>query len=257
MRPLGIAALWLLVAALAGSVMLGFGSSARAALRLQDGTPAASPAAQAPAETDLVTIVASYLPDATGNLLVLRPLDTDDDAVADLSDEEGGIGTVDFAAIGNDLPRITLGESTFDAYIRYEGDLNGGLRWTWFFDEPNVRPATLVVQIAGTAGPYNQYNGTATFISRAENAGGVLVLAINPPEGAAAETPAVEIPAVETPAADTPAAETPAADDETETPAADDETPAPDDVTPTDSSAFETPTINDDADDGDDETPAA
>lgn len=219
MRQLGIAALWLALVALVSGVVLG-GSARAGLLRQDDATPAASPAA--PIETDTVTLVAGYLPDATGDLLILRPIETGGDALVDLSDDEAGIGQVDFTAVNESLPRITIGDSTFDAYIRFEGDPEGGLRWTWFFDTPGVRPATLVVQVAATAGPYNGYNGTATFVSREENGGGVLVIVLNPPEETAAETPAAEAPAAETPAAGT--GDT-AASEAVETPATD-ETPA-------------------------------
>ena len=222
MRQMGIAALWLALVALVGTLVVG--GSARAGLRLQDdATPAASPVA--PAETDAVTLAVGYLPDTApdSELLILRPLEVEGGVFAELTDDEDGIGQVDFNVLGNGLPQIRLGDSTFDAYIRYEGDAEGGLRWTWFFDEPNVRPATLVVQVAATAGPFTGANGTATFVSRAADAGGVLIIVLNPP-APEAQTPA----AAETPAADggeTPvseAIETPATDDD-ET--GDDETP--------------------------------
>lgn len=182
MRQLGIAAFWLSLVALVGTLVLG-GSARASLLGLQDATPAASPAAEAAVpETDAITLVASYLPDPAGDTLILRPIETDEDLIADLTDADDEEGRVDFAAIGDGLPRITLDDSTFDSYLRYEGDPEGGLRWTWFFDAPGTRPATLVVQVAGTGGIYNGYNGTATFVSRAEDAGGVLVIVVNPPE---------------------------------------------------------------------------
>jgi len=223
MRTFGIAALWLALVALVGTIVVG--GSARAGLRLQDdATPAASPVA--PAETDTITLVVGYLPDTApdSELLILRPLEVEGGVSAELTDAENGIGQVDFNVLGNGLPQIRLGDSTFDAYIRFEGDPEGGLRWTWFFDEPNVRPATLVVQVAATAGPFTGANGTATFVSRDADAGGVLVIVLNPPaEDAAPPTAAAETPAAEgdeSPVSE--AIETPDTDDEP----ADDETPA-------------------------------
>jgi len=234
MRQMGIAALWLALAALVGALVVG--GSARAGLRLQDdATPAASPVA--PAETDALTLVVGYLPDtdAASELLILRPIAIEGGVFADLTDDEDGIGQVDFNVLGNGLPQIRLGDSTFDAYIRFEGDPEGGLRWTWFFDEPGVRPATLVVQVAATAGPFTGANGTATFVSRATDAGGVLAIVLTP---AAAD--------------DASAAQTPTANDGTaeETPDADG------DETPPVSEAIETPDTDDD-EAADDETPVA
>ena len=55
-------------------------------------------------------------------------------------------------------------------------------RWLYLNDEQGERPATLVMQIECTDSPaYEGYTGTATFVSRASEAGGVLVIVLNPP----------------------------------------------------------------------------
>ena len=56
------------------------------------------------------------------------------------------------------------------------------LRRVYFNDDPTLRPATLVMQIVAVKGPYQGYEGTVTFVSRAPEAGGVMVIVLNPPE---------------------------------------------------------------------------
>ena len=209
MRPLGIAAFWLMLAALVGALVLG--GSARAGLRLQEGTPAATPAATA-ATTNVVTLAARYVLDPSGAHLNLFPLETGADQVVAFDAGGNAIGRAEFPEEG--LPVVTLGDSRFEAYLRYEGDPNNGQRWIWFNDEDGVRPATLVIQVNGTEGTYANFFGTATFVSRDEgSAGGVLVMALRPPtpaEGAAEEAPAEEAPAEEAPAEEAAAEEAPA-----------------------------------------------
>src|ERR671938_553238 len=40
------------------------------------------------------------------------------------------------------------------------------LRWLYFNGEQGQRPATLVIQVDATKGPYKGYVGTASFVSR-------------------------------------------------------------------------------------------
>jgi hypothetical protein len=93
------------------------------------------------------------------------------------------------------LPNVTIGENSFEGYLRFEGDVFE--RWTWLDDTEGFRPATLVIQVQGVAGVYQGYFGTATFISRDDVAGGVIVLALRPPEAAAVEGAAAEEAAAE------------------------------------------------------------
>jgi len=148
-----------------------------------DATPAAEPEATS-APTDVITLVAWYALDESGEFLNVYPLATDAGQVAAQNGEP--IGQVAFPDDG--LPTVTIGDSRFDAYLRYEGDPNNGQRWTWFNDEDGVRPATLVIQIAGVEGTYLDHYGTASLISRDEgSAGGVMVLALRPPDAASVE----------------------------------------------------------------------
>ena len=215
MRRLGIAAVLLLMAVLVGTHLAS--SSARAVLKLQEGTPeAATPEATAPpadvatavpeataapeapeaaAPTEVVTLVAWYGLSPSGEFLSIYPLQTDQGQLASQAGEP--IGRADFPDDG--LPTVILGDTTFQAYLRYEGDENNGQRWVWFDDSDGARPATLVIQVAGLDGTYRDYYGTATFVSRDEgNAGGILVLALRPPTP---QAPAEAAPAEGTPAA--------------------------------------------------------
>jgi hypothetical protein len=174
--------------AIAGIAGPGRGASAR----LQDASPAAAVTPEAaagtpeaaPATVNVVTLVAWYSPDSSGEFLNIGPLRTNDNLVAGAGEvtDRTLTGDVDFDDDGNDgLPRIVLGESAFNAYPVVEGDLDSVQRWIYLNDDPGLRPATLVLQITAEKGPYEGYAGTATFISRAPEAGGVLVIVLNPP----------------------------------------------------------------------------
>lgn len=157
---------------------------------------AAQPAATAgPVQTDVVTIVLWYANSADADILELHPLTTDAGFVA--SQAAGpAVGTVDFPEDGS-APFVVLGETTFTTYPRPDGVIE---RWTWLDDFDGARPATLIMQLSGEGGAYQDYFGTATMMSRDEGgAGGVLILALRPPspeaqaeQAAAAEA---EVPA--------------------------------------------------------------
>lgn len=200
-------------------LVFGFGSLAAVA---QDATPAASPAvptatppptpvvvsanaatpapaataeaqqpgAPAPAvQTGVVTIVLWYANAANSDILELYPLATDPSSVASQG-AGAAVGTVDFPEEGS-APYVVLGETTFTTYPRPDGVIE---RWTWLDDFEGARPATLVMQLSGEGGVYQDYFGTATMMSRDEGgAGGVLILALRPPSPEAqAEQAAVE-----------------------------------------------------------------
>ena len=182
MRALGIATLWLALAALVSTLTLG--GSAQAGLGLQDGTPAAAtPEAEAapPPPSDVVTLVAWYAPDPEGDALSILPIAVDPSVVAAAEANAAAIGQAAFPEGG--LPVITIGDTRFEAYLRFEGDIPE--RWTWFDDAEGARPATLVLQVSGAEGTYVNYFGTATFISRDQGGTGVLVLALRPPDSPA------------------------------------------------------------------------
>ncbi|MCC6705378.1 MAG: hypothetical protein IT334_10910 [Thermomicrobiales bacterium] len=156
----------------------------------QEGTPEATPAAE---ETDeeatgeetapnIVTLVAWYQADEENDLLVLVPLQISPAGVASpgQANDQALNGSVDFEAERNagGLPRITLGNSIFDAYPLVEGDRNSVQQWFFFQGNESGRPATLVMQVTADAGPYEGAIGTATFISRSLDSTGVVVIVL-------------------------------------------------------------------------------
>ncbi len=169
--------------------------------------PAATPAAPAaPAQSDVVTLVLWYTNPLEQDFIELFPLATDATFVAGPAPGQGTIGTVQFPEDGS-FPTIVVGDTTFETYPRPDGVVE---RWTWFDDFEGARPGTLVMQLAGLDGTYQNYFGTATMVSRDEGgAGGVITIALRPP------SPAVEEPAAEeaAPATDEAAAEAPGTED--------------------------------------------
>ncbi|MDF2758998.1 MAG: hypothetical protein K0S99_1630 [Thermomicrobiales bacterium] len=159
--------------------------------------PAGTPAP--PAETDVVTLVLWYQNATDQDIIELYPLAIDTGFVARPQQGAAAVGTVDFPEEG--IPTVVVGNTTFETYPRPDGVIE---RWTWLDDFEGARPATLVMQLAGLDGTYQNYFGTGTFVSRDEGgAGGVLTLALRPPSPAAVD----EAGAAEPAAADTPAAE--------------------------------------------------
>jgi hypothetical protein len=165
------------------------------------GTPVAAPTAApaAPATTNVVTLVAWYSNDPSGEFINVLPIQVGADRVASADPNGEPIGRAEFPTPDVGLPSISIGETTFTAYLRYEGDI--AERWIWTDDTEGFRPATLVIQVQGSGGAYQDYYGTATFVSRDDLAGGVVVLALRPPD------PAAEAAAAEDAAADDAAAE--------------------------------------------------
>jgi hypothetical protein len=180
-----------MIASVAGLLILGglagfAGAPNGVRARLQEASPAAqtngTPAAETNQAAKVVTLVAWYQQDPSGDFLTIGPLTTNSALVA----RPGGQGDTGKANFNdpnnNDLPRIVIGDATFDAYPLNPDDASTVFRWLYFNDEQGTRPATLVMQIECTASPvYKGYTGTATFVSRASGAGGVLVIVINPP----------------------------------------------------------------------------
>jgi hypothetical protein len=167
--------------------------------------PAGTPAAAA--ETDVVTLVLWYQNAADQDIIELYPLATDAGFVARPQQGAASVGTVDFPEEG--VPTVVVGNTTFETYPRPDGVIE---RWTWLDDFEGARPATLVMQLAGRDGTYQDFYGTGTFVSRDEGgAGGVLTLALRPPSPAAATDEAAAEPAAEDAAAAEPAADEAAA----------------------------------------------
>jgi hypothetical protein len=200
MRRFGIVTLWFVFGLLLTGVVVRH--PAGAVLR-QDGTPEAEleatlevPAEATPEATDdVVTIVAWYTRDAENELLNLQSIELDDEFVAQPTDT-GATGEVDFTGADGDLPRITIGESEFEGVL-FDGDTEASRRWRWFNDEDGERPATVSVQVVATQGPYEDYVGMATFMSREPDGSGVLVIAVRPADGGGDEEAAAEEEAAE------------------------------------------------------------
>src|SRR3954470_6909777 len=163
--------------------------------------PAGTPVA--PVETDVVTLVLWYQNAANQDIIQLYPIATDAGFVARPQQGAAAVGTVDFPEEG--VPTVVVGNTTFETYPRPDGVIE---RWPWLDDFEGARPATLVMQLSGLDGTYQNYFGTGTFVSRDEGgAGGVLTLVLRPPSPAAANGTATE------PAAAGAAAAAPAADE--------------------------------------------
>ncbi len=160
-----------------------------------------------PVETDVVTLVLWYQNAANQDIIELYPLATDAGFVARPQQGAAAVGTVDFPEEG--VPTVVVGNTTFETYPRPDGVIE---RWTWLDDFEGARPATLVMQLSGLDGTYQNYFGTGTFVSRDEGgAGGVLTLALRPPSPAAATDEAAAEPAPADAAAAEPAADEAAA----------------------------------------------
>ena len=171
----------LLIAIVAAGIFANTGNPASA--KLQEATPEAAGTPTA-GPVEVVTLVAWYSPDPSGEFLTIGPIRTNDALVAGAAEvtDRSLTGDVDFDDAGNDdLPRITLGESAFNAYPVNSDDIESTFRWVYTDEDSSLRPATLVLQIEAVKGPYKGYIGTATFVSRAFEAGGVLIIVLNPP----------------------------------------------------------------------------
>ncbi|MGH2559449.1 MAG: hypothetical protein ACRDJH_10325 [Thermomicrobiales bacterium] len=130
----------------------------------------------------IATLVGWYSRDESGDFLVIGPLQTNENLVAGPVSNPGSAltGTVDFDSEANDdLPRIEIGDTVFDAYSPFDDE--SSQFWTYFDGDPELRPATLVMQVEVTEGPaeYEGAIGTATFISRDQDGNGVIVIVLN------------------------------------------------------------------------------
>lgn len=188
-RALALSAALLMIALLAAVI----GSHPNAIARLQtDATPAGTPVDDATPVVDetevpdsgIVTLVLWYQQNESGDILLIGPIALDGVEATQgepASDEEAGRVVFDEAR-NEGYPRIRVGEDNyFDAYPVYVDDPNTVQRWTFFDDDPVIRPATMVMQIVGIRGQYEDWFGTATFISRGTDQGGIVVIAISPP----------------------------------------------------------------------------
>lgn len=179
------------IALIAFGILLS-GGSGQVSARFQtdatpEGTPVESGTPVAGNETEpsgIVTMVLWYQQSEDGEMVQLSPVSIDGFVTTKgeiKTDEDGGRVVWDEPRNEN-YPRIRLGQDDyFDAYPVYPDDPNTVQRWFYFDDDPEVRPATMVMQIVGIRGQYEDWFGTATFISRGSDQGGIMVIAINPP----------------------------------------------------------------------------
>ena len=151
----------------------------------QDATPEASPVAgeagtPEASTQNIVTLVCWYQRAADGETLELLPLVISPTYVATAGQlgPENLTGAVNFTESKNKggQPRITLGDSIFDAYPLEEGNYDTVQRWFFWDNVDGERPATLVMQVLTDRGPYKDAQGMAIFASRAPDGTGVLTI---------------------------------------------------------------------------------
>ncbi len=194
-RLIGVAAL--LVAVLG---LVGYSLGATQVLA-QTGTPAATPLAEATPTSDtaatplaetgatpvaepvrVVTLVGWYQNAASGDFIEIGPLQTTDQLVAGPGDPTSTLtGTADLESEDNNgLPLIVLGETTLAGTEMFEGDPESVFNWIYYQGDPALRPATLVIPVVATEGPYDGRSGTVTFLSRSSPGSGIFVAMLNP-----------------------------------------------------------------------------
>jgi hypothetical protein len=154
-------------------------------------TPTSETAATPLAETDatpvaepvrVVTLVGWYQTDASGDFIDIGPLQTNDQLVAGPGDPTSTLtGRADFdSPDNNELPRITLGDTVLDGTEMIAGDPETLFNWIYYQGDASLRPATLVIAVTATAGPYEGRSGTVTFLSRSSPGSGVFIAMLNP-----------------------------------------------------------------------------
>ncbi|MCO5220453.1 MAG: hypothetical protein M9947_02595 [Thermomicrobiales bacterium] len=189
-RLLGIVAVLVAVFGLVGYTLGGPNALA------QSGTPepatettAATPLAETEATpvaqpVRVVTLVGWYQNDETGSIIEIGPLQTTDQLVAGPGDPTSTVtGTADLESVDHDgLPYIVLGDTILEGTPMFEGDFDSVFNWIYYQGDPALRPATLVIPVIATAGPYEGRSGTVTFLSRSTPGSGIFVAMLNPNE---------------------------------------------------------------------------
>lgn len=146
-------------------------------------TPLAETAATPVAEpVRVVTLVGWYQNSASGDFIEIGPLQTTDQLVAGPGDPTSSLtGTADLESDENNgLPYIELGDTTLIGTEMFAGDPESVFNWIYYQGDPALRPATLVVPVTATAGPYEGRSGTVTFLSRSSPGSGIVVIMLNP-----------------------------------------------------------------------------
>ena len=154
------------------------GETAATPLAETGATPVAAP-------VRVVTLVGWYQTDASGDFIEIGPIQTNDQLVAGPGDPTGSLtGRADFdSPDNNELPRITLGDTILDGVEMISGDPDSIFNWIYYGGDASLRPATLVIAVVASAGPYEGRAGTVTFLSRSSPGSGVFIAMLNPLEG--------------------------------------------------------------------------
>jgi hypothetical protein len=146
-------------------------------------TPLAETAATPVAEpVRVVTLVGWYQNSASGDIIEIGPVQTTDQLVAGPGDPTSTLtGTADLESDDNNgLPLIVLGETTLAGTEMFAGDPESVFNWIYYQGDPALRPATLVIPVTATEGPYEGRSGTITFLSRSSPGSGIVVIMLNP-----------------------------------------------------------------------------
>jgi hypothetical protein len=146
-------------------------------------TPLAETGATPVAEpVRVVTLVGWYQTDASGAFIDIGPIQTTDQLVAGPGDPTSTLtGRADLESADNDgLPLITLGDTTLSGTAMITDDPDTVFNWIYYGGDPALRPATLVIAVVATEGPYKDRTGTVTFISRSSPGSGVFIAMLNP-----------------------------------------------------------------------------
>jgi hypothetical protein len=146
-------------------------------------TPLAETAATPVAEpVRVVTLVGWYQNSASGDIIEIGPVQTTDQLVAGPGDPTSTLtGTADLESDDNNgLPLIVLGETTLAGTEMFAGDPESVFNWIYYQGDAALRPATLVIPVTATEGPYEGRSGTITFLSRSSPGSGIVVIMLNP-----------------------------------------------------------------------------
>jgi hypothetical protein len=150
-----------------------------------DATPLTETGATPVAEPiRVVTLVGWYQNSSTGDIIEIGPLQTTDQLVAGPGDPTSTLtGTADLESDDNSgLPLIVLGDTTLAGTEMFAGDPDSVFNWIYYQGDPALRPATLVIPVIATEGPYEGRSGTVTFLSRSSPGSGIFVAMLNPTE---------------------------------------------------------------------------
>lgn len=146
-------------------------------------TPLAETGATPVAEpVRVVTLVGWYQNSPSGDIIEIGPVQTNDQLVAGPGDPTSTLtGTADLESEENNgLPHIVLGDTVLDGTEMFAGDPDSVFNWIYYQGDPALRPATLVIPVTATAGPYEGRSGTVTFLSRSSPGSGIVVIMLNP-----------------------------------------------------------------------------